>query len=120
MAESKGGSVPAAKSDGSGTWDKYASRVIGTMAASTLGLGTVVYHLLEDWSWVDSLYFSSVALTTVGFGDLHPTTDTSKLFTVLYIFAGVSLIGLVLNQFLKRLAKRASDRLEPRDSDSDH
>jgi hypothetical protein len=31
-------------------------------------------------------------LTTVGLGDLTPTTTLGKLFTVIYIFAGLSLI----------------------------
>jgi len=79
-----------------------------------LGLGTVVYRILEDWSWVDAFYFSSVTLTTVGFGDLTPTTTASKLFTVFYIFTGISLIGALLNQFLKRHARRASERLPER------
>jgi voltage-gated potassium channel len=31
-------------------------------------------------------------LTTVGLGDLAPTTTLGKLFTVIYIFAGLSLV----------------------------
>lgn len=75
------------------------------LAASALGLlavGTVVYHLLEDWSWVDSLYFSTVAVTTVGFGDLTPSTDGSKLFTVLYIVSGISIVTTYLNARMQR------------------
>ena len=61
-------------------------------ALALVGLGTVVYRLLEDWSWVDAFYFSVVAVTTVGFGDLTPTRDASKLFSVVYIVVGVSLV----------------------------
>ena len=92
-------------------WEAYATRTVGGLSLFVLGLGTVVYRILEDWSWVDSFYFSSVTLTTVGYGDLSPTTTVSKLFTVFYIFAGISLIGALLNEFLKRHARRASDRL---------
>ena len=74
---------------------------------------------MEDWSWVDSFYFSAVTLTTVGFGDLSPTTTVSKLFTVFYIFIGISLIGALLNEFLKRHARRASDRLPESKPSSD-
>ena len=65
-----------------------------------------MYRLLEDWSWVDSLYFSVVAVTTVGFGDITPSTDASKLFTVVYIVTGISLITTYLNLRLKRRAGR--------------
>lgn len=91
-------------------WDAYATRIIGSLSVLALGVGTVVYRILEDWSWVDSFYFSAVALTTVGFGDLSPTTDASKLFTVFYIFSGISLIGALLNEFTKRQARRAAAR----------
>lgn len=82
--------------------------------AGALGLiaaATVFYHLEEGWSWVDSFYFSTIAVTTVGFGDLSPTTDISKLVTVAYVVAGISLIGAVLNESLKRRTeRRVADR----------
>jgi hypothetical protein len=93
-------------------WEEHARRIIGAIAVLTLALGTVVYYLLEDWSWVDSFYFSSVALTTVGFGDLSPTTTVSKLFTVVYIFGGVALIGLFLNELLKGLGRRVASHAD--------
>ena len=92
------------------TWEVNSTRIVGGLSLLVLGIGTVVYRILEDWSWVDSFYFSAVALTTVGFGDLTPTTDASKIFTVFYIFSGISLIGVLLNEFMKRHARRVSAR----------
>jgi hypothetical protein len=66
-----------------------------------LAVGTVVYHYLEGWTWVDAFYFSAVAGSTVGFGDLSPTTNGSKLFTVVYIFSSITIIGTFLDQRLK-------------------
>ena len=91
-------------------WNKHAFRYIAGLAVLVLATGTVVYHYVEDWSWVDSFYFSAVALTTVGFGDFVPTTDASKIFTVFYIFSGISIIGAVLNAFLKLHAAEVSSR----------
>ena len=96
-------------------WDAYSARIIGILSLGALGVGTVVYHILEGWGWVDSFYFSAVALTTVGFGDLSPSTDASKLFTVFYIFSGISLIGALLNELSKRHAKRMAARSADRD-----
>ena len=75
--------------------------VLAGAAAGILILGTVVYHYLEDWSWVDSFYFSAVTGSTVGFGDLTPSTDVSKLFTVVYIFSSIAILGTFLNERLK-------------------
>ncbi len=59
--------------------------------------GTVVYRYLEDWSWIDALYFCMITLTTIGYGDLAPRTDAGKLFTIFYIIIGIGLILSFIN-----------------------
>jgi hypothetical protein len=81
-------------------------RYLAGAATLLVATGTVAYRLLEDWSWVDSLYFSVVAVTTVGFGDITPSNDASKLFTVAYILVGISLIAAYLNVRMKVKASR--------------
>lgn len=54
--------------------------------------GTIAYHYLEGWSWLDALYFSIITLTTIGYGDLSPQTTEGKLFTILYILMGLGVI----------------------------
>jgi hypothetical protein len=64
------------------------------LAASALTflviVGTVVMHHLEGWSWISSFYFSVTTLATVGYGDLHPTHEASRLFIAFYAIAGVT------------------------------
>lgn len=55
-------------------------------------IGTLAYHQLEGWSYTDSFYFTGVTLTTIGYGDLHPTTDPSKIFTVFFAIAGIGVL----------------------------
>jgi len=55
-------------------------------------IGTVTYHFLEGWNYLDSLYFSVVTLTTIGYGDFAPKTDLGKLFTIAYILLGIGII----------------------------
>lgn len=81
---------------------EYAYRLLAGLAVLLLAIGTIVYRFLEDWSWVDAFYFCAVAVTTVGFGDLSPTSDAAKLFTVFYIFSGVGIITAFINERLKR------------------
>lgn len=65
--------------------------------------GTLFYRTTEGWSFADSFYFSVITLTTVGYGDLAPSTAVSKIFTVFYIFAG---IGVILG-FVNAIAERS-------------
>ncbi len=54
--------------------------------------GTIVFHYIEGWGWIDSFYFTGVTLTTVGYGDLAPDTDVGKIFTVIISFTGVAVV----------------------------
>jgi voltage-gated potassium channel len=67
-------------------------RTLVVLVFFTLLSGTIFYMLQEGWSIVDAFYFSVTTLTTVGLGDLTPTTTLGKLFTVFYIFTGLSLV----------------------------
>jgi len=58
--------------------------------------GTTAYHGLEEWSYVDSLYFTAMTVTTVGYGDFVPTTEISKLFTVFFSFTGIGIVLVIL------------------------
>ena len=86
--------------------DEQRFKILAGSAIGLLAVGTVAYRLLEDWSWVDSLYFSVVAVTTVGFGDLTPSTDASKLFTVVYILSGITIITTFLRMRMSRRGSR--------------
>jgi hypothetical protein len=99
----------AHRPDGSRT----AYRLLGVAAVLLLASGTVAFHAMEGWSWVDSFYFSAIAGTTVGFGDLTPTTDVSKLFSVLYIFVAVGILGTFLDKRLQYhgVVRRETERV---------
>ncbi len=66
--------------------------IIITILAVILGIGTAFYHYSEGWSLVDSFYFSTITLTTIGYGDLAPTTDGAKIFTAFYAIFGIGLM----------------------------
>ena len=84
-------------------------------ALTLLASGTVFYTLSEGWSVVNALYFSVLTLTTVGFGDLVPTTAASKLFTVGYVLFGVGLFAAFVTEVGRRRlsAKPRGDQSAP-------
>ena len=69
-------------------------RGLFVLAVIALVTGTVFYHFAEGWGWLDSLYFSVVTLTTIGYGDFAPTTELARAFTIAYVLIGVGIIAL--------------------------
>eukprot|EP00051_Salpingoeca_urceolata_P016439 m.217995 g.217995 ORF g.217995 m.217995 type:complete len:539 (-) comp18676_c0_seq6:131-1747(-) len=60
--------------------------------------------LTSSSRFVDVLYFTAVSLSTVGFGDVRPKSDSSRLFTCFFVLFGSVVIGygigLILTYFL--------------------
>jgi voltage-gated potassium channel len=81
-----------------------------------IALGTIMYKLLVGWTWIQSFYFSVTTLSTVGYGDLHPTTDLSRLFTAFYVIIGVSIVlsalAIIGKNYLEKREKRILERRE--------
>ena len=54
--------------------------------------GATFYYYVEQWSFLDALYFSTTTMTTVGYGDLAPHTNAGKMFTIIYVLLGVGTV----------------------------
>ena len=57
-----------------------------------IGGGAVGFHLLEDFSWNESIYISTQTVTTVGYGDLTPKTMRGQLFATVFMLVGVGTV----------------------------
>jgi voltage-gated potassium channel Kch len=84
------------------------------VAAALLLTGTIFYWHFEDWTVIQALYFSVVTLTTIGYGDLHPTSAGTEIFTIIYILTGlgvfVALLASVADQYIKQKSESPSAR----------
>lgn len=61
--------------------------------------GTVGYHVIEGWSWLDSFWMVTITLTTIGFSEVHALSRIGRLFTIGIIFVGVGLVTYTVTQF---------------------
>jgi voltage-gated potassium channel len=67
-------------------------RIVLMAVLGAIALGTVVFHLVEGWSILDSLYVTVQTVTTVGFGDLTPRTTLGRAFATFFMMVGVGIV----------------------------
>jgi voltage-gated potassium channel len=60
--------------------------------AAMILTGTLGFHFIEGFSWLESIYVATQTVTTVGYGDLPPQTTAGKLFTTVFILLGVGTV----------------------------
>ena len=58
-------------------------------------LGSSILSVVEEKSFSDSLWWSLVTVTTVGYGDIIPTSIFGKWLAVLLMLVGIGTIGML-------------------------
>jgi len=94
--------------------------LIAALIAFTLCIGTIGFRVLENYSYFDAFYMTLITITTVGYQEVHPLSDTGRIFNSFLIFFGVSAMFLAMgtmtqtiielqmqDRFGKRRTKRA-------------
>jgi voltage-gated potassium channel len=95
-------------------WRDPAFRSLAALTTLLLLVGTLVFHEVEGWAYLDSFYFSAITLATVGYGDFTPQTPVGKLLTVFYIFMGFGLLVALLTRFAEALIQADRESRERR------
>ncbi len=81
------------KEFGTGLWLTFP--LLFTLAAVIIVLGQLIGKK-EGWSRIDSFYWSFITATTVGYGDLRPTRNLSRMGAILIAFLGLPLSGIII------------------------
>lgn len=71
-------------------------------AVATLAIGyilvsaLVIFNIEPDTfgSFFDAIYWATVSLTTVGYGDIFPTSDVGQLVAMISSFIGIAIVAL--------------------------
>jgi len=67
----------------------------------------VMFPFVEGWTWDESLYFALLIITTVGYGDITPKTNTGKLIVAAYAVLAVAVIAVALGALTELLLAHA-------------
>ena len=85
-----------------------------TAFAAVILVGFVGYQIFEDYSALDALYMTVITVSSVGFSEVAPLTDTGRLFTIFLITGGVGSVAFavasgaefVLEGHMRRIIER--------------
>src|SRR6185295_2097356 len=78
-------------------------RIVLMAVLGAMALGTVVFHLVEGWSILDSLYVTAQTVTTVGFGDITPRTALGRSFATVFMLIGVGVVLYALTSTVQSI-----------------
>jgi voltage-gated potassium channel len=65
--------------------------------------GTLGYHFIEGWSWLECLYMTVITIATVGFREVKPLSEGGMIFTIGLIISSLgslAYISLSLARFI--------------------
>jgi voltage-gated potassium channel len=71
--------------------------------------GIVGSHYIMNLNLIDSVYYTAITMTTVGYGDYLPSTGIQKIFATTLAIGGVGLLAYVFNIILTNFQEKMSE-----------
>jgi len=78
-------------------------RLIGLALAGVVAAGTAAFHFILHWTWLDSFYMVITTLTTIGYQEVHPLSNTGRVINLIVIIFGVALVFLAIGALTQAL-----------------
>ena len=70
--------------------------------------GTIGSYFIMHLNLIDSIYYATITMATVGYGDLTPHTGIQKIFATTLSIGGVALLAYVFNIILSSFQEKMS------------
>lgn len=78
-------------------------------------LGACIYTYIEDWEFLDAVYWADFTLLTIGVGDdFTPKTHLGRGLLFPYAIGGIVTVGLVVGSIRSLVLERAKAKMEAR------
>ncbi|KAK4190973.1 outward-rectifier potassium channel TOK1 [Podospora australis] len=77
-------------------------------------LGALVFGRIEGWNYLDAVYWATVTLFTVGFGDYTASGPLGRALLIPYALIGIISLGLVIGSIRSLILDRGKRRLDAR------
>jgi voltage-gated potassium channel len=89
------------------------------VAAAVIVIGSLVIFSVESQhpdsqinSMLDAVWWTVATVTTVGYGDIVPVTETGRIVAIFYMFFGIGVLGIFLSVLGAQIYKRRFEKEE--------
>jgi voltage-gated potassium channel len=72
---------------------------------AAVGFGTAGFSIVEGWGFVDSLFMTVMTLSTVGYGEVHPLTQSGRIFAIILMLVGVGAVAFAFTTLLQSIVQ---------------
>ncbi|CAE6511710.1 unnamed protein product [Rhizoctonia solani] len=71
-----------------------------TMLMCLIALNALIFSRIEDWTYLQGIYFTIVTFLTIGFGDFYPTKPSTKVLLFFLSLLGVTLLASCISMIV--------------------
>ncbi len=73
--------------------------LVGIMISGTAG-----YMVVESYTFIEALYMTVITLSTIGYGETHPLSETGKIFNICFIIFSFAVFTYALTNLTSLIA----------------
>lgn len=99
--------------------------VCGIAVIYTLVSALVIFNVEPDTfnNFFDAVYWATVSLTTMGYGDIYPVSVAGRIVTMISSFMGIAIValpaGIITSGMMEEINKKKSENSSSQDVDSE-
>jgi voltage-gated potassium channel len=86
-------------------------RYAALLAVLTAVAGAQAFSTAENVPTKEALYWSLTTMTTVGYGDVIPTTDTGRIVAVVVMLVGIGFVAVLTGAIAQRFIAPTEDAM---------
>lgn len=100
------------KESASQFWSKNKLTVYSALMTAMVLMGTFFMRYWEEYDYPSAFEWNFVTLSTVGYGNIVPTTTLGKIFVIIYIIFGVTLVVTFAAAIFERMEVKNRDKFK--------